>query len=94
MSTSAERRKGNKIRYELAKTNGKLAYSLDIFGDHIATREKYKSLDGMAAIHFYIVNKYRWPPSIVRTMSDEDLRFLLSEEMVGWTAPPEAVFKD
>ena len=72
-----------KEHYEVTKriysTTSDLAYMLDIFGDTIATREGYKTLSGIEAIHFYICRKFRWKPSDVRAMTSEDLRFLLSE---------------
>ncbi|CAE6760768.1 hypothetical protein G2912_13955 [Paraburkholderia aspalathi] len=84
----------NKERYKILQNlhdaEGKLAYMLAVFGDTLAKREGYKELDGMAAIHFYIVHKFKWLPSQVKSMSAEDLRFVLSEEMSGWTAPAEA----
>ncbi|MGF6611863.1 hypothetical protein OKW45_006785 [Paraburkholderia sp. WSM4175] len=81
-------------RYEILKnlhdTDGKLAYMLEVFGDTLAQREGYKELNGMDAIHFYLVHKMKWIPSQARAMSASDLRFVLTEEMSGWTAPPEA----
>lgn len=70
---------------------GSLAYSLTVFGDTLAEREGYRSVDGIDAVHLYLVRKYNWLPKDVRSMSFEDLRFVLSEEMQGWTLPPEAL---
>ncbi|WP_282052849.1 hypothetical protein [Phaeobacter inhibens] len=84
----------NKARYEaLAKledSKGKLAYTMHVFGDHLAAREGYKSIDGIEAVHFYLVNKFMWSPATVKAMSDDDLRFCLTEEMHGWVMPEEA----
>ncbi len=81
-------------RYKILKqkyaTQGNLAYFLELFGNFLAEREGYKELDGMEAIYFYLVHKFRWMPKDVRSMSFEDIRFMLSEEMVDWTAPPES----
>lgn len=79
-----------KTRKRLHEAEGDLAYSLDVFGDHIAEREGYKELNGIEAVQFYIVQKFKWVPSVVRSMSYEDLRFVLSEEMSGWTLPKDA----
>lgn len=83
-----------KEHYETIKnlriTEGHLAYSLDVFGDKLAAREKYKAVDGIDAVHFYLVQKFGWLPSVVRSMSAEDLRFVLSEEMAGFTMPKAA----
>jgi hypothetical protein len=65
-------------------------YSIDCFGDHLAKREGYKSLNGIEAVHYYLVQKYHWLPATVRSMNFEDLDFLLKEEMHGWQLPKEA----
>ncbi|WP_395066517.1 hypothetical protein [Paraburkholderia silvatlantica] len=84
----------SKERYDIWKklhdAEGKLAYMLAVFGDTLAEREGYKELDGMDAVHFYVVHKMKWAPAQVRAMSAADLRFVLTEEMSGWTAPVEA----
>jgi len=69
------------------------AYYLDLFGNFIAEREGYKQLDGLEAIYFYLVYKFHWMPKDVRAMSYDDIRFVLSEEMVDWTAPLESRFE-
>ncbi|CAH1522355.1 conserved hypothetical protein [Vibrio owensii] len=79
------------ITRKLRQAEGELVYSLDVFGDHIAEREGYKSVEGIEAIHFYLIHKFNWQPSAVKGMSFEDLRFILSEEMHGWTLPKEAL---
>ena len=81
-------------RYEttarLRHVEGAGAFHLDCFGDYLAKREKYKSHEGIAAVHFYLVQKYRWLPAQVRALNWDDLHFLLQEEMQGWTVPKEA----
>ncbi|NOK56666.1 hypothetical protein [Burkholderia thailandensis] len=83
-----------KERYEILKrlheADGGLAYMLAVFGDTLAKREGYKELEGMEAVYFYIVHKFKWPPAQVRGMSASDLRFILTEEMSGWKAPVAA----
>lgn len=74
----------------LATVEGDSAYLLDVFGDTLAERHGYKSVNGMEAVHFYIVHKFNWQPAQVRAMSASDLRFVLLEEMQGWTAPKNA----
>jgi hypothetical protein len=80
-------RNDNRRRYHEA--NGGLNYCLEVFGDYLAQREGYKDagLDGMDAIHFYLVHKFHWMPKDVRAMSTDDLRFVLTEELSGWTLP-------
>ena len=74
----------SKERYEILKrlheAEGGLAYSLAVFGDTLAKREKYKDtgLNGMDAIYFYLVHKFGWLPKEVKAMSSEDIRFVLS----------------
>jgi len=79
-----------KIIKRLHAAEGESAYCLDVFGDHIAERENYKELQGIEAIQFYLVTKFHWLPSQVRCMSHEDMRFVLTEEMSGWTLPKDA----
>ncbi|MBU1393024.1 MAG: hypothetical protein KKH71_18495 [Gammaproteobacteria bacterium] len=69
---------------------GQQAYSLDVFGDELAEREKYKGVTGIDAVHLYICLKFCWKPSDVRAMTEQDLRFLLTQEMHNWTLPKEA----
>jgi hypothetical protein len=70
---------------------GRMAFHIDCFGDYIAKREKYKKHKGMDAVHFYLIQKYHWLPSQVKSLSFEDLRFLLEEEMSGWHPPASAL---
>lgn len=58
---------------------------LDRFGDTLAEREGYRTYDGIEAVHYYLIQKHGWLPRDVRTMSYEDMRFALGEEMAGWT---------
>lgn len=74
----------------LEKAKGQNAYSLHVFGDELAKRMGYKHHKGLNAVHFYLVEKYRWLPSVVIAMSSEHVWFLLEEEMDSWTLPPEA----
>lgn len=86
----------SKERYEnlsrLYEAEGGLNYSLVVFGDAIAKREKYKDpgLDGIDAVHYYLIHKFGWLPRDVRSMTFEDIRFVLSEEMHGWSLPKDA----
>lgn len=83
-----------KQKYETLKQKYMLksdtAYYLELFGHHLAEREGYRKLDGMDAIFFYLVQKHHWLPRDVRTMSTEDLCFVLEEEMASWKAPQAA----
>lgn len=72
---------------------GDLAYGLALWGNEIAKREKYKSLNGMDAVHFYLIHKFSWPPAQVRGMSYNDIRFVLQEEMSGFVFPKDAQLK-
>jgi hypothetical protein len=84
----------SKEHYEILKrlheADGDLNYSLDVFGDTLAKREGYKDLDGIEAIHFYLIHKFGWLPRDVRAMTFDDIRLVLSQEMHGWTLPPAA----
>jgi hypothetical protein len=78
---------------KLHAEEGNLSYILAVFGDHISEREGYKSLSltGMSAVHFYLINKYGWLPRDVKSMSYEDMLFVLGEEMRDWTLPKDAM---
>lgn len=67
-----------------------LDYSLNVFGDELAKREGFKTVDGIEAVHLYLIRKYHWLPRDVRSMTHEDMRFVLSEELYGWTLPKAA----
>jgi hypothetical protein len=68
---------------------GHLAAHLDAFGDRLASREGYKGLSGIEAVHYYVMCKFHWLPSQVRAMTGEDLRFALSEELHGFVLSRE-----
>lgn len=51
---------------------------LEKIGDDIAAKEGYHGLQGIPAVHRYIVDKYRWRPDEVRSFSNEDLHLLLA----------------
>ncbi len=85
----------NTERYATLKqfheTRGSLNYYLEVFGDHIAISEGYKSLNGIKALRYYLMQKHNWLPSTVQSLSYEDLSFALSQEQEGWTLPKEAL---
>lgn len=66
---------------------GEMDYHLEVFGDTLAKRQDYKGLDGMEALHYYLMLKHGWLPRDLRAMSTNDLRFALHQEMQGWTLP-------
>lgn len=78
------------ISRRLHEAQDALAHHLDLFGDTLAKKQGYKSPGGMEAIYYYLVRKFGWLPRDVRAMSSEDMRFVLTEEMEGWTAPKPA----
>lgn len=75
------------VRAQLHFTSGALGFGLEMFGDHIAQREGYNEHKGLEAVRFYLINKFRWLPRDVNAMSVDEMRFLLAEEMHGWTLP-------
>lgn len=76
----------NENRLGLHKTEGVLNYYLELFGDYIAEREGYRNLDGMEAIHFYLIHKFGWLPRDVKSMSLEDVKLVLSQEREEYQA--------
>ena len=79
------------IWQKYTEASGQLDYQLRVFGDFLARRENYQEHEGIDAVHFYLCTKYQWLPSLVKSMSQDDLRFMLAEEMYDWKLPPEAL---
>jgi hypothetical protein len=52
-----------KVIKELHVNEGIVMYHIECFGDYLAKREGYKSLDGIDAIHYYLIQKYSWMPA-------------------------------
>ena len=77
----------NEARHRLHATTGELNYHLECFGDQLAKKSGYKAVDGMDAIWLYLIKTYHWTPAYVRGMNPEDIRFVLSQEMEGFTNP-------
>jgi len=77
-------KKIKQINNELAEKHGELQTvtmkHLQLIGEEIAKRENYKSLSGLEAVHYYLIQKHHWQPSQVRAMNIEDVSFCLSEE--------------
>lgn len=77
----------NLIRQRANEASANLDLLLEIFGDGLAKKNKWKNLDGLDAVRYYLMQKHHWTPSQLRDMSGDDLRFALHEEMQGWTVP-------
>ena len=69
---------------------GEVAFTLHLFGDHLADREGYQGLDGQEAVCFYLMQKHGWLPAQVRAMSYSDRAFALHQELRPWLRPVEA----
>jgi hypothetical protein len=82
----------NKKRLKVHIEEARLNFFLEIFGDHIAERENYLDINGLEALHFYLVHKFNWLPKIVKAISLEEVRFVLHEEMKIWEVPDDACF--
>jgi hypothetical protein len=80
----------NQARRKVHQIMGESAYHIEVFGDALAKREKYKELQGMEAIYYYLILKHHWLPSQVKSLSHDDLVLLLAEEMTGWRVPKDA----
>lgn len=62
---------------------------LEAFGSDLAEREGYTDIDGIEAVHLYLIRKYGWLPRDVLTMRPSELRLALRVEMQGWTLRPD-----
>jgi hypothetical protein len=86
---SPERKKYENLQ-QLHASEGRRNYILEVFGDALAKKHSYQFLGGMDAVYFYLMKKHNWLPRDVRSMSPEDLRFALHEEMQDWTWPKDS----
>ena len=46
-------------------------------GEKIAKDQDYKNLNGLEAVHRYLIDRYHWLPDQVRSLSVDDLNLLL-----------------
>jgi hypothetical protein len=63
------------LRYE-----AELVSCLAAKGDNLARDLKYKHLNGLDAIRYFLMQKHNWTPSQVKSMSYDDLLFAYSQE--------------
>jgi hypothetical protein len=77
------------VTKRLRSIEGERAFHLDLFGDFLAKREGYVEHKGLDALLYYLIQKYHWLPSQVRSLNQDDLHLLFDEEMSGWTLPKE-----
>ncbi|UQI41900.1 hypothetical protein [Vreelandella venusta] len=81
----------NEAEYRLFDNEAKTKYSLARFGDYLAKTHSYpRSLAGLDAVRYYLMQKHHWTPSTLRDMSIDDMEFAVAMEKEGWTMPPEA----
>jgi hypothetical protein len=57
--------------------------SMMAWGDTLAKKQGYKSLDGLDACHYYLMIKHNWLPREVMTMTPRELEFALLSELEG-----------
>lgn len=57
------------------------------YGDYLARRENYFSVNGIEAIYFYVVFNLGWSPLRARQSSMKELYVVLAEEMRFWEPP-------
>lgn len=80
----------DQIRADLHQEMGKLNYLLEKFGDYLAKQNGYKDIDGIEAVQFFLMEKHHWTPATVKTMSLEDTRWAMTQEMAGWSVNKRA----
>lgn len=90
MTTDRERRNVNR---SLRRSQAEIQHLIDCFGDYLAQKHRYNR-SGIEAVWFYLVEKYRWTPAVVRALNTDDLEFLLQDDMRGWSAPNDEVQND
>ena len=70
---------------------GESNYNLEVFGFHLAETKGWKAMDGIEAVHYYLIQKYHWLPRDVRSMTYDEMRLALHEELQDWTLPKAAL---
>lgn len=79
------------LEYEILESEirqrAALEMALQRFGDEIAKQEGYEEVSGIDALHLYLLRRYGWTPSVVRGLTNEDLRFALEVEWHRKKAP-------
>ena len=71
-------------RKRLIRAEGDLAYILSRFGDTLSENNGW-SENGIEAVWLYLIRTHHWTPAVVRAMTSEDMRFVLSVEMNGFS---------
>ncbi len=62
-----------------ARMEGALRAKFLNLGDQIAKDHAYRHLDGLKAIHRYLIDKYRWLPREVEALTMEEIDLLLGD---------------
>ena len=75
--TDEEMHEAQKSRYI---SDGHIKYHIARLGDEIAKEKGYKDLKGLEAIHRYLIDKYKWLPYQVRSLTIDELQLLLDGE--------------
>lgn len=75
--------------HKFNSANADLMTALSFFGNVIAKEENYLSHTGIDAIHWYLICQHGWLPSVVKSLSIDDLLFLMAERTHGMVLPKE-----
>jgi hypothetical protein len=65
-----------------ARLQSAVTKHLFILGNKIAETKGYRSLSGIDALQYYLMQKHNWLPSQVKNMSMEDLSFCMEEDQI------------
>ncbi len=49
-------------------------------GNEIAKKHKYRGLEGLEAVRYFLMQKHNWTPAQVRSLNYDDLRFAMSQD--------------
>ena len=64
--------------------------TIEALGDQLAEENKYP-LQGIAAIHYHLIQKHNWLPRDVRSMSIEDIKLACASELESLVLTDELV---
>ncbi len=77
----------SELRARKHRANADLLAAWEDRGDRIAVAMGYEGLDGLEAVHRYLVDKHHWLPRDVRGLTTDDFEMLFAGDPVGKQRP-------
>lgn len=77
----------NEARKSLHTSKAHTKFHLFLWGEEEAGRRGWRGLDGWEAVQLYLQKEHGLMPAQIQAMDADYVRFLLTEELTGWTIP-------